>query len=136
MYAHRIVLPKQPKAVVVYAGDNDIAFGKSAEHVARDFQQLVSTLHASDSNLRIGFIAIKPSLKRWELWPAMNKANQMIVDFAEQDERVTFLDIVTPMLGANGEPKPELFAKDGLHLSRAGYEMWTSVVKPWLAEIE
>ena len=135
MYAHRIVLPYKPKAVAVYAGDNDVAYGKSAEHVARDFRQLVNTLHAADSELYVGFIAIKPSLSRWKLWPEMNKANQLIADFAAKDARVTYLDIATPMLGGNGEPKPELFVKDGLHLSRSGYELWTSVVKPWLRSL-
>ena len=131
MYAHRIVLPYRPSAVAVYAGDNDIAAGKSPPLVFHDFQLLVETLHAADPKIRIGFIAIKPSIKRWEMWPDMKHANKMIEEFAAKDDRITYLDIATPMLGENGEPKPELFVKDGLHLTPAGYELWTSVVMPW-----
>ncbi len=131
MYAHRIVLPYQPSAVAVYAGDNDIGYGKSAEHVFDDFKTFVETLHATDPKIRIGFIAIKPSIKRWSLWPEMKKANEMVADYAKSNSLVTYLDIATPMLGSNGEPKPELFVKDGLHMTRAGYEVWTSVVLPW-----
>jgi|GEM_PF-989580 len=132
MYAHRIVLPYRPSAVAVYAGDNDIAFGKSPAVVFHDFLLLAETLHAADPEIRIGFIAIKPSIKRWEMWPDMKHANKMIEDFAAKDDRITYLDIATPMLGENGEPKPELFVKDGLHMTRAGYELWTSVVMPWV----
>ena len=131
MYAHRIVLPYRPSAVAIYAGDNDIAAGKSPPLVFHDFELLVETLHAADPKIRIGFIAIKPSIKRWEMWPDMKHANKMIEEFAAKDDRITYLDIATPMLGENGEPKPELFVKDGLHLTPAGYELWTSVVMPW-----
>ena len=40
-----------------------------------------------------------------------------------------YLDIATPMLGASGEPRGELFAFDGLHLSREGYRVWTDVIR-------
>lgn len=131
MYAHRIVLPYQPSAVAVYAGDNDIGKGKSAEKVFHDFKTFVATLHATDPKIRIGFIAIKPSLKRWSLWTEMDKANQLIANFAKSNESVTYLDIATPMLGADGKPRPELFVKDGLHMTRRGYEVWSEVVLPW-----
>ena len=42
------------------------------------------------------------------------------------DKRI-FLNIWTPMLGDNGQPKPDLFLKDGLHLNAAGYELWTKL---------
>jgi lysophospholipase L1-like esterase len=28
--------------------------------------------------------------------------------------------------------RPELFVEDGLHLNRAGYELWRSVIAPYL----
>ena len=33
------------------------------------------------------------------------------------------------MLGADGTPEPELFKKDGLHMTPSGYERWTAEVK-------
>ena len=131
MYAHRIVMPYQPRAVAIYAGDNDVAAGKSAERVFADFKMLVETIHAADPNIRIGFIAIKPSMSRWRMWETMAAANRSVASFAADHDLVTYLDIATPMLGEDGKPKPELFARDGLHLSPAGYALWTSVVKPW-----
>ena len=135
MYSHRIVTKYQPRAVAVYAGDNDVAAGKSAQRVFDDFQELVATIHAASPSTKIGFIAIKPSIRRWNLWPQMRDANEMVRTFAEKNELVAFLDISRPMLGDDGLPKPELFVKDGLHMTRQGYEAWTNVVMPWAIDV-
>lgn len=131
-YAHRIISPYKPRAVAVYAGDNDMNTGKSAKRVVQDFKMLVKTIHAKSPQAKIGFIAIKPSISRWALWPKMKQANDAIAEFANGEELVTFLDIATPMLGADGKPISELFVKDGLHLTPAGYQLWTNVVKSWV----
>ena len=133
LYAHRIVTRYQPRAVVVYAGDNDIAAGKTSERVFRDFQLFVSTVHAVSPKASIGFIAIKPSLARWKLWPRVKKANGLVREFAERHDRLAFLDIATPMLAADGKPNPELFVKDGLHLSASGYALWSDALRSWVA---
>ncbi|TWU09592.1 Aldose 1-epimerase [Symmachiella macrocystis] len=131
-FADRIVLPYQPSTIVVYAGDNDIAGGQSPETVAEDFQRFARKIHAALPETKIVYIAIKPSLRRWNLYEQMANANALISAFADTDERITFADIAKPMLNEQGTPKPELFIKDGLHLSPAGYELWTSVIEPLL----
>lgn len=45
---------------------------------------------------------------------------------------LAFVDVFTPMLDARGEPRPELFVQDMLHLNDAGYAIWTPRVAPWL----
>ena len=44
--------------------------------------------------------------------------------------RLTFVDIWTEMLGPSGEPRPELFVEDQLHMNERGYEIWTRVLRP------
>lgn len=131
IYAHRIVTPYKPRAVVIYAGDNDIASGKSPGRVLDDFTELVRTIQAT-SEARIGYIAIKPSIRRWEMWPQMKQANALIERFAKRSTGVDYLDIATPMLGQDGKPKSELFVQDGLHLTPAGYELWVSAIEGWV----
>ncbi|MBP63606.1 MAG: hypothetical protein CMJ62_18945 [Planctomycetaceae bacterium] len=133
-YAPRIVTNYQPRAVAVYAGDNDIARGKKAARVFRDFRRLVEVIHRRSPQARIGFIAVKPSIKRWNLWPEMKRANSLIHQYASGHERIAYLDIATPMLGTRGMPREDLFVEDGLHLNRKGYELWASVVRSWLTD--
>lgn len=131
-FADRIVLPHRPSAIVMYAGDNDIKQGKSAEQVAEDFREFVTQVHSKLPQTRIVFIAIKPSIARWNLYPIIRRANETIAKFAAGDPRLSYVDIATPMLGEDGKPKAELLAEDKLHLSPAGYRLWTSLLKPHL----
>ena len=132
LYAHRVVTPYRPRRVAVYAGDNDIARGKTPQRVFTDFRLFVRSVHATLPKTRIGFMAIKPSLSRWEMWPRMKDANQRIRAYAETEPLIDYLDIATPMLGADGKPMTTLFLQDGLHLNPQGYAVWKKVMAPWV----
>jgi lysophospholipase L1-like esterase len=132
-FADRIVLPHQPRLVIVYAGDNDIAAGRTPEQVVEAYRRLVQTIHARLPEARIAFISIKPSLARWKLVEKMREANRAIAAIAAKEEHVDYIDIDAPMLGADTLPRPDLFREDGLHLNEAGYRVWAEQVRPVLA---
>lgn len=125
-----LVLRHQPRVVVVYAGDNDIAKGKSPETVVGDFKAFVAAVHGKLPKTKIVYIAIKPSLARWKLAEPMQQANGEIKAICEKSENCQFVDVWPAMLDADGKPRGELFVKDGLHMTPAGYEVWTALVKP------
>jgi len=127
-----LVVKHQPRIVVFYAGDNDIAAGKTAERVASDFVALAKRVHATLTQTKILFIAIKPSIARWNLYSRMTAANELISNACNVDGRLTYIDVATPMIGQEGMPNPDLFVSDGLHLSASGYGLWTQLVKPYL----
>ncbi len=129
-FAQRIVVPYHPTAIVFYAGDNDIAHGKSPATVYEDFKEFVRTVHGYIGPRAIYFLSIKPSLARWKMWPEMKEANALIQRWAASRSAVYYLDTATPMLGTDGKPRPELLKDDGLHMTPAGYKVWTGVVKP------
>ncbi|MDA1055176.1 MAG: SGNH/GDSL hydrolase family protein [Planctomycetota bacterium] len=131
-FAERIVLKYEPRVVVVYAGDNDIAHDKTPQRVRDDFQRFVELIRAKLPKTKILYIAVKPSIKRWALIDQVRETNRLITEVAAKDDRLEFVDIDKPMLGADGMPRKELFVADGLHLSDEGYAIWTSLVKPYL----
>ena len=131
-FASRIVLPYKPRTVVLYAGDNDLAAGKSPEQVFADFQEFVQRLRTELPEVRIIFIAVKPSIQRIKLIGKVRQTNRLIQDFCKSQSGLVYLDIFTPMLDEEGQPRKELFVKDGLHLNEKGYELWTSLLKPHL----
>ncbi|HEX2855565.1 MAG TPA: SGNH/GDSL hydrolase family protein [Opitutaceae bacterium] len=132
-YADRIVIPYKPRIVVVYAGDNDLNDGKSPTTVAEQFVAFRTKIHAALPDTRIVFIAIKPSPARWEIREKAIKANKLIAaDCATDKQRLAFANIWPAMLGADGQPRPELYVEDKLHLSPAGYAVWTPLIAPLL----
>ena len=133
-FAGRIVHPYKPRQIVMYAGENDVAKGKTPETVLADFQAFVKVVHAKLPKTSIAFIAIKPSITRWKLSGKMAQANALVREACGKDKRLEFIDIWQPMLGEDSKPKPDLFVPDGIHLNAKGYALWTSIVKPYLTE--
>jgi lysophospholipase L1-like esterase len=131
-YVHRIVTPYEPRLVVVYSGDNDISAGWSSEDVAIQFERFTRAVHAKLPQTRILLIAVKSSLLRWTQIDRMRMSNAILRAYCERDDRLAFIDFDTLMLGWDEKPRRELFVEDGLHLSPQGYQLWTTVLRPWL----
>lgn len=131
-YFDRLVTRLKPKTVVVYAGDNDLAGGKTPEQVAADFTALCAKCKSALPEARLIFIGIKPSIARWKLIDKVRAANSQMQAIA-QKHGVVFVDVDKPMLGENGQPKAELYLKDNLHMTEAGYEIWKGLLLPHLA---
>lgn len=132
-YFDTLVAKHKPRVVVFYAGDNDVAGGKSAARVHADFQAFNEQMKKQLPEARLVYISIKPSLLRWKFAPEMKEANERIAADCEADkERLQFVDVWQPMLGEDGTPRPELFLKDGLHMNGAGYQLWTGLIQKYL----
>ncbi|MBT9466170.1 GDSL-type esterase/lipase family protein [Hydrogenophaga sp.] len=129
---HRLVMPYQPRLVVLYAGENDLVEGASPQdllgHFARFVQQVQSALPAT----RVAYMSIKPSPSRLAHMAAMREANLLIQTFVLNDDRLDYIDVHTAMLDNDGRARPELFVRDQLHLSAEGYGLWRQIVSAHL----
>jgi lysophospholipase L1-like esterase len=128
-FVPRLVAPFQPKTIVFFAGDNDIASNRKPEQVLTDFKTFAAVVHKDVPKCRVLFISVKPSIARWAKFDVQQKANKLVKAFCETDDRLGYVDIVAAMLDSNGKPNPELFQKDGLHMNALGYEKWVPIVK-------
>jgi lysophospholipase L1-like esterase len=133
-YAHRIVTPYNPRAVVLFAGTNDIAppKPKTAGEVFEAYKDFVQAVHADLPAVPIYFISITPTPLRWKLWPVAAQANQLIKSFSEGDDRLHYIDITGQFLTAEGIPDPSLYRIDKLHPNKKGDIRWTTGIKPIL----
>jgi lysophospholipase L1-like esterase len=100
--------------------------------VFEDYQAFVSRVRAKLPQVKIAFISIKPSLARLKLMEQMRAANALIRSYSAKGKGLIFMDVFTPMLNEAGQPRPELFINDGLHMNRAGYAIWRKVIAPHL----
>jgi lysophospholipase L1-like esterase len=133
-YARRIITPYKPRLIVLYEGDNDLNARKTPEQVAADFDELLKTLRAELPTTPLLVIGCKPSPSRWKLIEQQRQLNRLLADRCQKDGLATFLDVEKPMLGADGQPREDLFRIDKLHLNDAGYAVWNGLVAPHVAK--
>lgn len=131
-YADRIVFPLKPATIVLYAGTNDINGGTPPETVAEQFKQFVEMVREQLPETRILYIAIAANPSRWHLREKIQQANRLIEEQTRLDERLGFIDAFSAMLGPDGQPLPDIFVEDGLHMNAKGYAIWTELVRPRL----
>ncbi len=138
-YADRIVLPYKPKMIVLYAGGNDLAAGKSPAQVLKDFQAFADRALTALPETRLVYMSINPSVARWSQEEKVLEANRLIQRFIQSDaakpRKLTFLASHSRLLDAEGKPRPDILRADGLHLNAKGYREWTAILKPQIAAL-
>jgi len=126
--APRIVLPLYPKQIVLFAGENDLALGGTVDDVMDAFEEFLCMTGPAPTLV----LSVKPSPARMWMRTAMEVLNERLCTACDYDRRLTTLNVWTPMLSEAGEPRAEFWMRDGIHMSKAGYALWTELVRPHL----
>src|SRR5215213_861478 len=129
-FADRIVIPYRPRLIVFYCGSNDVVSGRAVPDVVGDLRAFVGKIHAALPQTRLIYISVAPNPARWHLKDAWRDLNERTRAYTRTDGRLSFVDIWSEMLGASGEPRPELFVEDQLHMNERGYAIWARVLRP------
>lgn len=127
-----LVTRYQPRQVIVYAGENDIAEGAQPADVLEAFVRFVQAVHLERPGTPIAFVSIKPSPLRQALAPAMREANLLVQTWILAREGLDYIELHAAMLDNDGRARPELFVRDRLHLSAEGYALWRQVISAHL----
>ena len=133
-YAGDVIFPYNPRQVVIYCGDNDLAASDtvSAQTVWNRFQQLFVLIREKLPAASIAFVSIKPSPSRQRLMPKMREANLLIKKYLKQKKNTAFIDVYHKMLNKDGTPLKDIFLEDELHMNAKGYVIWQKVIQPYL----
>ena len=137
LFVDNLAVAFKPRAVLLYEGSNDIAAGRTPEAVLADFRQFHRKLHAALPASRLYVISIVPSPgKRFENIDAVRNANALLRRECEGHSWMRFLDITTPLIGPDGQPRAECFIPGNIHMLPAGYAIWKSVIAPVVVSAE
>ena len=135
-YLDQLVLKHEPRAVMIYEGDNDVAQDVPVDTIIGTFRASLDRIHAHDPAVRVYLLSVKPSIARAAMWPTMMQVNSALKTLADARQAVTFIDVATPMLHADGSIREDLFVADKLHMNQAGYDIWRNTVAPVLIRNE
>lgn len=132
-FAPYIIFPYHPRKIFIYAGENDIAAGKSAGFVADEFKKLWGMIHEKLPGAEIYFMSIKPSPSRMQYFAEVDKANALIKDWMKNKPRSKYLDVATVIYKPGTTVSDStLFQSDYLHLNHKGYDKWQQVLQPYV----
>jgi len=132
-YFDRVVAAYDPALILVYEGDNDLAGGKSVDRVYEDYLTFLARVEDQLPRADVAFIATKPSPSRSQYLEVTREFNERLEALALGDPHIWYVDVFNPMLNDSGQPRPELFGSDMLHMNAAGYALWQSIVSTTLA---
>ena len=125
-------MPYAPRMIFFRSGGNDLHAGESVESIFADYQKFVATVHTKLPKAEIVFIALSPSLARWEQHEKEKALNTLIEEYTKQTPHLKYIEDYDMVLGADGKVRPELFVEDKLHFNAEGYKLLVERVRPYL----
>ncbi len=131
-YFDRIVSKYQPKMILLYAGDNDLAAGESPESIFDDFKIFADKVRNQLPKTKIAFCSIRPSIARTNLRDKQQAVNQLIRDYCKSNKKLQFINFYNDFFLPNGDIMPDIFVSDQLHLNKKGYEIWAATTRKFL----
>jgi lysophospholipase L1-like esterase len=133
-YANDIIFPYSPRQIVIYCGENDLAYSDSVtpEMMIDRFRELFNLIRSEMPDVKITYISMKPSPSRWHLAEKFINANLGIRIFLEFQENVSFVNVWDKMLNSDSLPDSSLFREDMLHMNEKGYRIWQKAIEPHL----
>ena len=133
-YENDIIFPYQPKQIIIYCGENDIAAADTitGKIVFERFKLLFTGIRNRFSNINLVYISMKPSPARWQMKDRMTSGNRLIKKYLNKQENTKFISVWKKMLGPDGKPMPDIFIQDNLHMNAKGYAIWRKLIAPYL----
>jgi hypothetical protein len=132
-YTPYILFPYHPRKIFIYAGENDIAAGKSAQSVEENFEKLWAMIHEKLPKADIYFMSIKPSPSRQKWFAKVDKANALIKNWLKGKPHSLYIDVATVIYKPGTTVSDStLFQSDYLHLNSEGYDKWQKVLQPYV----
>ena len=134
LYVNQIITPYQPKQIVIYCGENDIAFSDTitVQAVYNRFVRLFNVVREQVPGVSIVFVSIKPSPSRAKYDAKVKATNELIRNYLGTQTSTAYVDVYHAMLNKDGKPRPELFVGDMLHMNPDGYAIWQKEIAPFL----
>lgn len=133
-YASDIIFPYQPRQIVIYCGENDLASADTvtATMVVDRFKKLFVLIRQQVPTATVTFVSLKPSPNRQRLWPKMIDVNTQIKNYLRKKKKTAFIDVYQKMFNKDGTVMQDIFIEDNLHMNAKGYAIWQKIMTPYL----
>ncbi len=122
------VVNRQPKAVFILIGINDLALGESIEGICDNYRKIIELLQAKTIRVFIQSTILPGGNVVEERRKKVIELNKRLKALCSSIEGVTFIDL-NQVLAPAGVLDAG-YTLDGIHLNGKGYWEWAQTIKP------
>lgn len=126
-YFDRMVVKYQPKWVIMYEGDNDLAKGKAPQVIAAEYDEFKARLAKQVTGANLVYVAARPSIDREKLREKQRELNAII-----KAKGGYFIDMHSPFFLPDGSLMSDIFVADKLHLNAKGYVIFANQIRTFV----
>ena len=134
-FINELIIKHNPDLIVLYEGDNDIAFNIPTKYIYDDFKKSYELIRKKNENVPIIYIAPKPSPARWNKKNKYDELNNLIKEFCKMKQKTYYFDTWSIMIDNEGNIPKKYFWTDMLHMNKSGYQVWKKNLKPLINKI-
>ena len=135
-YTKRLVKNHNPKAIVVFVA-NDITGSNNnswygdlrPKEVLKLFKFFTKQVYSAHGDIPIFVIETTPTISRWKVWNKISAANDLIKNYTEKEDNLSYITTRFDFLDNEGNPVEKYFIGDKLHLNKSGYKLWSKIIK-------
>ena len=128
-----------PSTIVLMIGTNDVDGGIPNDKIIENYKIILSEINKNQPMVELYFVSVIPQNKDLEGYTDLDvdKNNKTILMINEEIQKLcnefgcTYIDLHSNLLDENGYLRKNL-SDDGIHLNANGFEIWTSLLKPYL----
>jgi len=129
------VTSSQPAQIFIMIGTNDLAYGKSIDHIAGNHKKIIEQIRKDSPRTEIYMQSILPvedAIHTTRPNASMLELNRRLKAYCDE-AGVTYIDLVPVFSDEKGKLNKK-YSIDGLHLNGAGYLKWAEVIKKYIED--
>jgi hypothetical protein len=128
----KIVPLSKASLVVWYCGSNDVRAKASPGKILQRTVEWVARTRKALPDARILLVSVirAPEKRSDGLLGNVDEVNKGLSEFAKKEKGLSFVNVNPSLEDSAGEPIPECYVADHLHLTPEGYRRMTEVLKP------
>ena len=131
-YFDRLVAAFSPRAIVLYAGDNDLANGATPERVLRHLEDFITRKRQTIGAVPLAYVSIKVSPARFNLMHRIGYTNLIIERRLRGEADLAFVDLTRRMTARGLHAFLRYYSTDPLHMNREGYRLLGRCISEYL----
>ena len=132
------ITPHNPAKIFLLVGINDVSHDLTVDSIVTNIRLLVDHIHAQSPKTKLVLQSLLPIRESTGRWKRLQGKTDMIpqinarLEALAREKGLTFINLFPHFTEPGTNVLRSELTYDGLHLSKAGYDVWVKLLKPHL----